>query len=101
RGASRTDGPADGDAAPSARPPVRPSDTWEPPVLGTVASTGVGVDELTAALDRHYAYLQTTGMLAERRRRRLAARTRAVLERQLRRWLLEGTRVEELLASRL
>ena len=84
-----------------ARPPVRPSDTWEPPVLATVASTGAGVDELAAALDRHYAYLQASGKLAERRRQRLAARTRAVLERSVRRWLLEGTRVEELLALRL
>src|SRR6267154_5253833 len=41
----------DSGAAPSDRPPVRPSDAWEPPVLGTVASTGVGVDELAAALD--------------------------------------------------
>jgi LAO/AO transport system kinase len=78
-----------------------PSDSWEPPVLGTVASTGDGVDELAAALDRHYAYLQAGGRLAERRRQRLAARTRAVLERKLRRWLLEATRVEELLALRL
>jgi len=92
---------ADRDATPSARPPVRPSHTWEPPVLGTVASTGDGVDELVAALDRHYAYLQASGKLAERRRQRLAARTRAVLERSVRRWLLEGTRVEELLALRL
>jgi len=92
---------ADRDATPSARLPVRPSDTWEPPVLGTVASTGDGVDELAAALDRHYAYLQASGKLAERRRQRLAARTRAVLERSVRRWLLEGTRVEELLALRL
>ena len=82
------------------RPSV-PSDAWEPPVLGTVASTGDGVDELAAALDRHYAYLQAGGRLAERRRQRLAARTRAVLERTLRRWLLEATRVEELLALRL
>ncbi len=92
---------ADGGAALSARPPVRPSDAWEPPVLGTVASTGVGVDELAAALDRHYAYLQTSGLLGERRRRRLAARTRAVLERSVRRWLLEATDVEQLLTSRL
>src|SRR2546426_9531611 len=69
--------------------------------LATVASTGVGVDELAAALDGHYAYLQASGKLAERRRQRLAARTRAVLERSVRRWLLEGTRVEELLALRL
>jgi uncharacterized protein YjiS (DUF1127 family) len=40
-------------------------------------------------------------LLAERRRHRLAARTRAVLERKLRRWLLEATHVEELLALRL
>ena len=100
---------ADRGAAPSARPPategesvrVRPSDAWEPPVLATVATTGVGVDELVAALDHHYAYLQTSGLLAERRRHRLAARTRAVLERKLRRWLLEATHVEELLALRL
>src|SRR5205814_8743428 len=70
---------------------VDPADGgWEPPVLGTVASTGVGVDELAAALDRHYAYLQTSGLLGARRRRRLAARTRAVLERSGRRWLLEA-----------
>src|SRR5437870_6918639 len=83
------------------RPTVEPSGDWEPPVLATVASTGAGVDELAAALDGHYAYLQASGKLAERRRQRLAARTRAVLERSVRRWLLEGTRVEELLALRL
>jgi putative protein kinase ArgK-like GTPase of G3E family len=54
-----------------------------------------------AALDRHYAYLETSGQLAERRRRRLAARTRAVLERGVRRWLVEATRAEELLQQRL
>jgi len=97
----RTGGRADRAILPSARSTVQPSDPWEPPVLATVATTGVGVDELAAALDRHYAYLQASGTLAERRRQRLAARTRAVLERKLRRWLLEATRVEELLALRL
>ena len=86
---------------PSRSPTVQPSDLWEPLVLGTVASTGEGVDELAAALDRHYAYLQAGGRLAERRRQRLAARTRAVLERSVRRWLLEATGVEELLALRM
>jgi len=85
----------------SDRPTVRPSDSWEPPVLGTVASTGAGVDELLAALDRHTAYLQASGQLAARRRQRLAARTRAVLERGVRRWLHEGMRVDELVARRL
>jgi len=101
RADSGTGGRADRAGPPSDGPTVRPSDPWEPPVLATVATTGVGVDELAAALDRHYAYLQASGKLAERRRQRLAARTRAVLERKLRRWLLEATRVEELLALRL
>ena len=70
-------------------------------MLGTVASTGAGVDELLAALDRHTAYLQSSGQLAARRRQRLAARTRAVLERGVRRWLHEGMRVDELVARRL
>ena len=82
-------------------PAARPSDPWEPPVLGTIASTGQGVDELAAALDRHHAYLEASGQLVERRRRRLAARTRAVLERGVQRWLVEATRAEELLRQRL
>jgi GTPase len=97
----RTGGRADSAGLPSDGPTVQPSAPWEPPVLGTVASTGLGVDALAAALDRHYAYLQASGTLPQRRRERLAARTRAVLERSVRRWLLETTRVEELLALRL
>jgi len=81
--------------------PVGAIGEWEPPVLATVASRGEGVAELAAALDRHYAYLEASGRLAERRRQRLAARTRAVLERAVRRWLVEATRAEELLAQRL
>jgi LAO/AO transport system kinase len=92
----RTSGPAD-----RGRPPVRSSDPWEPPVLATVASRGEGIADLAAALDRHYAYLEASGRLAEQRRQRLAARTRAVLERAVQRWLLEATRAEELLARRL
>ena len=74
---------------------------WEPPVLATVASRGEGIAELAAALDGHYAYLEASGRLAERRRQRLAARTRAVLERAVQHWLVEATRAEELLAQRL
>jgi LAO/AO transport system kinase len=74
---------------------------WEPPVLATVASRGEGIAELAAALDRHAAYLEASGRLIERRRRRLAARTRAVLERAVQRWLIEATRADELLAQRL
>ncbi len=85
----------------SDRPTVQPSDDWEPPVLATVATTGAGVDELAAALERHHAHLRTSGKLAQRRRRRLAARTRAVLERSVQRWVAEATQAEQLLARRL
>ncbi len=49
----RTVGPSDRKRAQSDRQTVRPSDGWEPPVLATVATTGEGVAELAAALDRH------------------------------------------------
>src|SRR6266487_3260502 len=62
---------------------------WEPPVLGTIASKGEGVDELVAALDRHYGHLQQSGKLAARRRERLAERTRAALARAVRQWISE------------
>lgn len=85
----------------SESPTIRPSESWEPPVLNTVAATGAGTPELVAALDRHRAYLEASGELAARRRRRLAARTRAALERGVRRWIAEATRADELLAARL
>jgi len=76
-------------------------EAWEAPVLMTVASKGEGVPELVAALDKHHAYLAESGKLAERRARRLAARTRAVVNRALRQWVWDETRAEELLTQRL
>jgi len=96
RGVGRSGGQAVGRAAET---PERPE--WDPPVIATVAVRGDGVTELVSALDRHYGYLQQTGKLVERRRRRLAQRTRAVLERAVRQWIADSTRAEELLASRL
>ena len=83
------------------RRPAEPQTGWEAPVLMTVASKGTGVAELVAALDRHHAYLAESGKLAERRARRLAPRTRAVVNRALRQWVWDETRAEELLAERL
>ncbi|MGH7530929.1 MAG: methylmalonyl Co-A mutase-associated GTPase MeaB [Gemmatimonadales bacterium] len=85
----------------SGRPGVRPSDEWDPPVLAATASQGEGVQELRAALDRHHAHLSASGQLQERRRRRLAARTRAVVNRAIRQWVWEETRAEERLAEQL
>ncbi|HEV8265966.1 MAG TPA: methylmalonyl Co-A mutase-associated GTPase MeaB [Gemmatimonadales bacterium] len=76
-------------------------DAWEAPVLMTVASKGEGIELLVAALDRHHDYLTTSGNLVERRKRRLGARTRAVVNRAIRQWVWEETRAEELLTRRL
>jgi LAO/AO transport system kinase len=76
-------------------------DSWEAPVLNTVASKGEGIGELVAALDKHHDYLAITGKLEERRKRRLAVRTRAVLQRAIGQWVWSETQAEELLARRM
>jgi LAO/AO transport system kinase len=74
---------------------------WEPPVLATVASHGEGVGEVVAALDRHRAYLESSGKLLERRRRRLTERTRSLVERHLAEWLWDESAAGEVLERRL
>jgi LAO/AO transport system kinase len=92
-------GAVSGKDRPTAGPPDRPS--WEPPVFATVAVKGEGIVELVGALDRHHAFLEASGRLAERRRERLAARTRAVVNRALRQWIWEESSAESMLAQEL
>ncbi len=83
-------------------PPAEPgADTWQPPVLVTVAAKGEGVAELIEAIDRHFAWLTASGTLAERRKRRMLDRTREVVDRATRRWIWEETRAEQRIAGRL
>jgi LAO/AO transport system kinase len=89
-----------GDQGSSGRPADRPAD-WEAPVLTTVASKGEGIAGLVAALDQHHEHLERTGKLVERRKRRLAARTRAVVNRAIRQWVWDATKAEELVTRRL
>ncbi len=63
------------------------TNVWEPPVAATVASRGEGIDDLVAALDRHFDAQRATGELERQRRRRLEQRTREVVDRALRRWM--------------
>jgi LAO/AO transport system kinase len=56
-------------------------------VLPAIASEGVGVPELITALDRHVSYLERSGGLHERRRRRLRERVVDVVEQKVRRRL--------------
>lgn len=47
-------------------------DGWRPPIVDTVATTGLGVAALWAELERHRRHLADTGRLADRRASRLA-----------------------------
>lgn len=91
--ALRRSGPADAPATEPAR--------WEPPVLLTTATKGEGADALVAALDRHFTWLEASGELIERRRKRLAARTREVVDRAMHRWVWQESRAADLLRDRI
>ena len=67
-------------AASKAQHPER----WTPPVLRTVAVQGEGVADVTAALDRHFHYLETSGTLGARRRARMRERVIDVVESRVR-----------------
>lgn len=62
---------------------MRPQAAWQPPVLLTVASRGVGLAELAAAATRHHQFLQSSGSLAERRLARARGEVTAVLRDRL------------------
>ncbi len=72
-------------------------EAWEIPVLLTTGQEGKGVAELLAALDDHFSWLRDTGLLAERRRRRLRERVRAVVDRHLRARVWDEGRGESIL----
>ena len=76
-------------------------DSWTPPVLATVAVKGEGLDELIAALDRHFHYLEQSGELLERRRMRLRERVVDVVERLVRSRLWRDVDTNAWLAGRL
>jgi GTPase len=68
---------------------------WTPPVALTVAHKGDGVTDLMASLDRHQRYLEESGNLRERRRRRLREQVMDVAEFRLRRRLWKDRQVLE------
>jgi LAO/AO transport system kinase len=57
---------------------------WTPPVLGTIASRGEGIDLLLAAVERHFRYLETSGALKGRRRIRLRNQVAEVVAERVR-----------------
>jgi len=65
----------------------RPDGSWKPPIVLTVAQSGLGLDELATELARHHAWLTETGGLAARRVRRAREEIEAIALAGLReRW---------------
>lgn len=85
----------------AAPPPAEDPAAWRHPVRATVAARGEGVDALVEDLDRHRHWMTGAGVLEARRRRRLARRTHAVVERAMRRWVWDEARADDQIAARL
>ena len=64
---------------------------WTPPVMSAIATKEQGIDELVAALDRHFAYLEESGTLRARRRERMRERVMDVVEEKVRGRLWKDT----------
>jgi GTPase len=56
---------------------------WSPPIVKTVATREVGVEDLLAAIERHRAWLEESGELARRRRSHLRLRVETILKERV------------------
>jgi len=65
---------------------------WRPAVNRTIASRGVGIDELMEKIEEHRTYLQESGELALRRTQRTRDELLALLEEQISRRVTEKMR---------
>src|SRR5687768_2295123 len=56
---------------------------WTPPVLNAIAVKNEGIDAIVAALDRHFAYLERSDTLRDRRRERMRERVKDVVAQKV------------------
>ncbi|MFE0175944.1 methylmalonyl Co-A mutase-associated GTPase MeaB [Streptomyces sp. NPDC059002] len=76
---------------------------WRPPIVKTVAARGEGIDEVVEALEKHRAWMEERGVLAERRAERAAHEVEAIAVTALRERIgsLHGDRRLSALAERI
>ncbi|WP_093798996.1 methylmalonyl Co-A mutase-associated GTPase MeaB [Streptomyces sp. Wb2n-11] len=76
---------------------------WRPPIVKTVAARGEGVDEVVEALEKHRAWMEEHGVLAERRAKRAAHEVETIAVTALRERIgdLRGDRRLGVLAERI
>ncbi len=77
-------------------------DAWRPPVLKAVAARGEGIAEVMTAIDDHFAWMEASGTLRDRRVRRAVDEIEAIAIQALRARigdLRQGQGVDELAAQ--
>ncbi|MEU3887094.1 methylmalonyl Co-A mutase-associated GTPase MeaB [Streptomyces sp. NPDC029041] len=76
---------------------------WRPPIVKTVAARGEGVDEVVEALEKHRAWMEERGVLAERRLSRASREVETIAVTALRERIgdLHGDRRLGALAERI
>ncbi|MFD9796104.1 methylmalonyl Co-A mutase-associated GTPase MeaB [Streptomyces sp. NPDC059070] len=76
---------------------------WRPPIVKTVAARSEGVEELVEALEKHRAWMEEHGVLAERRLSRASREVETIAVTALRERIgdLRGDRRLDALASRI
>ncbi|MEV0322004.1 methylmalonyl Co-A mutase-associated GTPase MeaB [Streptomyces sp. NPDC050658] len=81
----------------------RAAGDWRPPIVKTVAARGEGIDEVVEALEKHRAWMEERGVLAERRSARAAREVETIAVTALRERIadLHGDRRLSALAERI
>ncbi|MGR8008235.1 methylmalonyl Co-A mutase-associated GTPase MeaB [Streptomyces hypolithicus] len=76
---------------------------WRPPIVKTVAARGEGIDEVVEALEKHRAWMEECGVLAQRRAKRAAHEVETIAVTALRERIadLRGDRRLGALAERI
>ncbi|MEV5613868.1 methylmalonyl Co-A mutase-associated GTPase MeaB [Streptomyces sp. NPDC052225] len=82
---------------------ARAAGDWRPPIVKTVAARGEGVDEVVEALEKHRAWMEERGVLAERRVARASREVETIAVTALRERIgdLSGDRRLGALAERI
>jgi len=70
---------------------------WVPPIVKTVASRNEGIDELDAAIVKHYDYLQSSGELDRRNRDRVRIRIETQLKEKFLQHAIVTTNYDKLI----
>ncbi len=54
---------------------------WRPPIIKVVSTAGKGVDEVVSAVNRHFAYVEESGLLVTKKKKRMRREIIRLLER--------------------